>query len=1158
MFLRLITGRAGSGKTSCCLREICAELHKDPLGAPLILLVPEQASFQTENALARAAGTGGYMRAQVLGFRRLAYRVLQETGGVTRAPVGEMGKRMIIRRLLERRAGELRIFGRAADLPGFVDKLARALGEMKTYRVAPLDLQFCLEELQRAGESGLLEDKLRDLQAVFTGLTEFLQGRFVDPDDYLTLAAEKIKSSTWLCKARVWVDGFTGFTPQEYAVLLELMRHTGGVNVTLCLGRDLAGKILSETDPFYPVWETYTELLQMAGQERLPVYRSPVSDDDVPRRFNAPDLAYLEKYLFNHRAAAGPAGEGISIMAAADRRAEVEGLAREITRLCRDRGYRWRDVVVLLRDVELYADLIDAVFTDHDIPFFLDRKRAVMHHPLVELLRAALEVVIEDWSFDPVFRCLKTDLFPVSREEVDLLENYVLAHGIRGSRWIDGKPWEYRRRLTLEEDSAASDEEMRELEQINSIRAAAAAALAGLHQRLRESGTVKEYTVALYGLLEELAVPEKLERWSELAREEGRLEAAREHAQVWEAVVALLDELVEALGEEELSLRQYARILEAGLAAIRLGLIPPGLDQVVVGSLDRSRSPEVRAAFIPGVNEGVLPARVFEQGIFTEAEREQLQLSGLRLAPGVRRRVFDEQYVVYTAVTRAGERLVLSYPLADEEGRALKPSPVLHRVRELFPELVEGFWPQEPGLPGENSLEFITHPGRCLTHLAGRLRDAAAGREIDPVWWEVYNWFVRENNSPLFDRVVDSLFFSNREGRLPRDISRRLYGRPLSTSVSGLEKFRSCPYAHFLARGLRLRERAVHRLAAPDTGQFLHAALKLFAEHLQERGLDWGRLGRSQCRELAGEVVDLLAPRLQSEILLSSARYRYLTGKLKRIVQRSALVLAEHAKRGSFRPVGLELAFGREDDPLPGVVFTLADGSEMVLTGRIDRIDAVEHDGEIYLRVIDYKSGTASLKLSDVWHGLKLQLLTYLEVALRYSRELVNAEGLPGAVLYFRIDEPLVKTEGGVPADEEIERQVLKELKMKGLVLADPDLVRKMDGRAGAASDLLPVGFKKDGGFSARSTVLDREQFNLLRAYLRRQLAGAGSEIMAGVKDISPYRQGNFRYCSHCRFKAVCRFDPLLPENVFRVIAPEKDADIWRRIKEQLGVGDDD
>lgn len=1153
MTLRFIIGRAGAGKTRACLDAVRGELRTRPAGPPLILLVPEQASFQTEYALAATPGMPGFIRAQVLSFRRLAYRVLQEVGGAARAHIGELGKRMVLRRLLEQCRSELKVFQRSAHQPGFADTLARALGEMKTYCVGPADLAFASSALRGGSGTGLLADKLEDLHLLYSGLEATLADRFTDPDDYLNLLADRLELSPAVRGAEVWVDGFSGFTPQEYRVLAALSRTARRVNVTLCADLSSLGGSPIETDLFYPIRETYDTLGEMAAREKIPVERPLALDGGTEGRYRSPAIAHLEKHFFNHTALpATCSGEGVALAAAAGPRAEVEGVAREITALCRDRGYRYRDMVILLRDLDSYAHLISSVFADHGIPVFIDQKRPIMHHPLVELVRSALEVVAGDWPYDPVFRFLKTDLVPLSREEVDLLENYVLAHGIRGSRWIDGRPWEYRRRLTLEEDLEVTALEAGELEEINRIRRQATAALSTFYQALGQAENVRGITITLFNLLTRLEVPEQLESWSRRAEEEGRLEVAREHAQVWGGLTTLLDQVVEALGDEVLTSGEYAAVLDAGFESMRLGLIPPGLDQVVVGSLERSRSPEARAAFVMGVSDGVLPARISDQGILSEAERDRLQGVGLNLAPGARRKIFDEQYLVYIALTRSSELLVLSYPLANEEGGAIMPSPVVARVKELLPGAGERVWPVEPNAAVADDLEFITNPGRSLSYLAARMREVKAGRPVNPLWWDVYSWFAQGGRRDECARVLSGLFFSNQEGRLPAGVGRALYGRSLKTSVSGVEKFRACPFAHFLSHGLRLQERAVFKLGAPDLGQFFHAALKLFGDRVREQGLDWGQLGKEHCRKMAGEVVDLLAPRLQSEILLSSARRRYLTGKLKRTVQRAALVLTEHSRRGRFRPVGLELAFGPEGD-LPAVTFTLADGSEMVLTGRIDRVDAAPGDEGVYLRVIDYKSAHVTINLSDIYHGLKLQLLAYLDVAVRHAQTLAGGTGLPGAVLYFRIDDPLVKSDGGIPAEEELEKKILKELRMTGMVLADPAVVRLMDGELEGDSDLIPVQIKKDGEMGARSAVLTREQFGMLRAYLRSQLIAAGNDITGGVVDISPYRRGTFRSCQNCSFKPVCQFDILVEGNVYRMIkAEDKDA-IWGRLAESSG-----
>lgn len=1152
MTIRFIIGRAGTGKTRACLDAVRKELLQRPAGPPLILLVPEQATFQTEYSLASTPGLQGFIRAQVLSFRRLAYRVLQEVGGAARAHIDDLGKRMLLRRLLEHRRSQLKAFRRSAGQPGFTDTLARALGEMKAYCVGPAELALVLSSLQAAGETEPLADKLEDLSLLYGSLEEELADRFTDPDDYLNLLADRLDRSEAARGATVWADGFSGFTPQEYRVLAALARTARQVNITLCAGVESLAGNAEETDLFYPIRETYEALAEMAVQEQIVVERPLILDGSNPQHYSPP-IAYLEKNYFNLLASSktGAAAE-VALVAAASPRAEVEGVAREITALCRDQGFRYRDIGIILRDLGSYADLISTIFADHGIPVFIDQKRQVMHHPLVELVRSALEVAVTDWSYNPVFRFFKTDLVPISREEVDLLENYVLAHGIRGSRWTDGRPWEYRRRLTLEGEQEVTELEAAELKTINRIRGQAVTALAAFTASFNQADNTREKTTALYALLEEMEVPLHLESWSKRAEGEGRLLEARVHAQAWSGLVALLDQVVEALGDEILNGEEYAAILDAGLESMRLGQIPPGLDQVMVGSLERSRSPGAKVAFVMGVSDGVLPARLAEQGVLTEAERDRLRLLGLNLAPGVRRRLFNEQYLVYIALTRASERLYLSSPLADDEGGAIMPSQVLSRIRELLPGVEERTWPVEPDSALLDDLNFVTNPQRSLSYLAARIREARAGTPINPLWWDVYSWFVRGRRRADCARVLAGLFYSNWEGRLPAGLGRLLYGRPLRTSVSGVEKFRACPFAHFLSHGLKLRERSEFKLDAPDVGQFFHAALKLFGDRVNSQGIEWGQLTREQCENMAGEVVDLIAPRLQSEILLNSARSRYITGKLRRTVQRAAMVLCEHSRRGRFQPVGLELYFGPDGD-LPAVTFTLRDGSEMSLTGRIDRIDAVQGEGGVYLRVIDYKSGKVTIDLPDIYHGLRLQLLAYLDVALLHAKKLVGKEGLPGAVLYFRIHDPLIKTDGGIPQEEDLEKKLLQELRMTGLVLADPAVAKLMDDGLGADSDLIPVRIKKDGDFTASSSVLTREQFELLRAFLRAQLISAGSDIIDGVVDIAPLRRGTVRSCRYCPFKPVCQFDILVEGNTYKNVPVEDRDTIWRKLSQEEG-----
>ncbi|KNZ69286.1 ATP-dependent nuclease subunit B [Thermincola ferriacetica] len=1148
MSLRFIIGRAGTGKTQYCLENIRLALEKEPMGSPIIFLVPEQATFQMEYALAHNYGLGGIIRAQVLSFRRLAWRVLQETGGAARVPIGELGKRMVLRRLLDHHRGELRVFARSADRPGFADALARSIGEMKVYRVGPGDLALAAEKTDET--PGLLNAKLQDLALIYREFDAFLAGCYTDPDDYLTLLAEKLDGSSILEGAEVWVDGFTGFTPQEHYVIEKILGKAEKVHVTLCLEPKDTGRELQEQDLFYPTWETFREITDRAQKNGVKIEPPVLLDAAIPFRFqNSDSLAHLERCYFRHPTETAGAGEGIELAAAVNRRAEVEAVARKIVYLCREQNYRWRDIGILLRDLGPYRDLIADVFQDYDIPFFMDCKRNMLHHPLVELIRSAVETVIKDWSYEPLFRCLKTDLLPVSREDADLLENYVLAHGIRGyARWASG-PWHYLRQFTLGEDAEPVPEEKAELAAVNRGRLQVVSSLGLFTEKLRQAGNIAEITAAVYTLLEDLHVPEILHKWAREAELAGRLEQAREHLQVWGGITSLFDEMVEAIGEESVSLEDYLAVLEAGLESLRLGLIPPGLDQVVVGTMDRTRSANTRALFILGANEGALPARQADDGIFNDSERERLAEAGVVLAAGGRRKAFDEQYLIYMALTRASEKLWLSFPLADEEGRALTPSPVIRRIKELFPGLNETFY-QVDKLPDGTAggLEYFIHPQRVLADLAVQLRELKAGRAIDPVWWDVYNWFNGSaDGRGRLAKVLRGVFHTNTEKRISPEVSRALYGQPLKASVSRIEKFKACPFAHFAGYGLRLKERLLFRLAAPDMGEFFHAALKLFNDRLAERGVDWAQLSREDCGDLATQVVEELAPQLQSEILLSTARYRYLTGKLKRSVNRAAVILAEHARRSIFRPVGVELSFGAGGE-LPPVTVELAGGGTLHLVGRIDRLDVARTEEADYLRVIDYKSSDNRLSLAEIYYGLRLQLLTYLHVALTHSARLVGRPGLPGAVLYFTVKEPVIRSAGPMSPDQ-VEKEIMKKLKMQGFLLGDPEVVRMMDNRIETGySELFPVAINREGNFYATSSVASLEQFTALRCYLEQVFAETGGEILNGVVAVNPYKYKNISACVFCPFKPVCQFDLLLAENRYRALSHLDDNEVWARL----------
>jgi len=548
-----------------------------------------------------------------------------------------------------------------------------------------------------------------------------------------------------------------------------------------------------------------------------------------------------------------------------------------------------------------------------------------------------------------------------------------------------------------------------------------------------------------------------------------------------------------------------------------------------------------------------LPARPADDGLFNDQEREKLLTAGLDLAPGSSRQVFEEQFLVYTALTRASKKLWISYPMADTEGKAITPSQVIVRIKELIPSLTETIMQVDPFNGNESEdMEFLAHPGQILSYLAAKLRTVKAGGAIEPLWWQVYNWLIRGDRRVQALAVLNGVFHQNSEKPIPRHLSQYLYGKPIKASVSRIEKFRACPFAHFGSYGLGLKERKIYRLEAPDMGELFHDALQRFYEELKAQSLEWSQLSPDDCRNLNKKIIDELAPRLQNEILLSTARYRYLTGKLKKTIDRAAIVLAQHARQSLFRPLAAELSFGM-DGGLPPLTLPLPDGNALELRGRIDRLDMAEAENCVYLRVIDYKSSDNRIRLQDIYHGLRIQLLTYLHVALSYYSSTFGVPALPGGILYFTVKEPLVNTSGPVSPDT-AENAVLSMLKMRGFLLADAKVFKMMDSMVESGySKLFPVGLKKDGSFYSGSPVINRERWDILRDYLTHILKESGEKIVEGVVDIAPYQDSEVNACTYCAIKPVCKFDALLEDNNFRVLPNMSPRDL-----RQFGTGEGD
>ncbi|MGI6712237.1 MAG: helicase-exonuclease AddAB subunit AddB [Bacillota bacterium] len=1148
MSLRIIYGRAGSGKTRFCLNEIKAGIENGA-AHPLVLLVPEQFSFQAERDLITILGKGGILKIDVLNFRRMAYRVFNEVGGITYPHIHSAGKCMIIYRILDKMKDSFKVFSKSAGRQGFVNTLSTLITEFKRYNITPELLMAASESLD---EENALKDKLAELNSIYEAFEQTITKRYRDADDDLTLAAEKLQSTALYDGGEIWIDGFSGFTPQEYKVIEKLLQKAQRVNISLCTDNLEGEGSFEETDVFSTVKRSYRKISKIAREAGITI-ETPIAlgEEPILRFHNSQELSHLEKNIFSYPCRIyREETRDISLFSAVNIFSEIEAAARDIIRLCRDRGLRYRDIAVMTRNLPSYGRLIETIFAEYRIPYFIDRKIEITNHPLVRMILSMLDIFNENWSYQTVFRYLKSGLTGIDRSSIDRLENYVLACGIRGGWWTNDEEWNMSPDLIV--DKSNSGNQNQKLKEINKTRFEITGPLVKFRKKIRGRKKASEICAALYDFLCTIGVPERIEGCIDQFRKRGQLNLANEYGQVWNILMEVFDQTVEVMGDETISLERFSHILKIGFGEYQVGLIPASLDQVLVGNVERSKSHEVKALYILGVNDGVFPSSAEEEGILSDLDRIALKGAGIELAADTRTKAFDELYLIYRALTTPSGYLRISWPIADHEGRTMRPSIIISRLRKLFPAIRETSNISKTDSDRE-VLELVSAKTAAFNKMVSALRQKSDGKEISPLWPVVYRWFTDREDWQAKCRSVRSAFlYKNIASPVSKDKIAALYGEPAYSSVSRLEKFTACPFAYYIQYGLGARERKIYRLSPPDVGTFMHVVIECFSRQVAEGNNSWREFDREWCGNKVSEIVDEMLERMHGSGIAGSKRYTALTKRLKRIVSRAVWLIAEHIRRSSFNPIGYEMDFGERGN-FPPITIELESGERICLTGRIDRVDALKTAEGTYLRIVDYKSGNKDFRLSNVYYGLQIQLITYLDAIWESSGMGITPPVLPGGMLYFRIDDPLIRGNGQI-TEEEIEKAIMKQLKMRGLVLADVKLIKEMDHSIESNSLIIPARINK-GDVLGKSSAATLDQFKLLRKYVRKLIRGLCQEMMKGNVAIQPFKKKGSTSCKYCGFSPICQFDPARKENTFKLLHDKKDEDVWSLMKEK-GVED--
>ena len=1139
MGVRFILGRSGTGKTRHCFDAIVASLRADPLAAGSIYwILPKQATFSAERELVTDSGLNAFCRARVLSFELLGEEVLAACGGAAVPEVSALGRQMLIGHLLRTRQNDLKFFRSVARQPGLAARLDTTFAEFERSGKDPSTVAEVIDQLPadpENPESRLLAEKLGDFHLLYRAYRDALGNERVDPHRRLEQVLTCIGDHRELKNASVYIDGFLEFTDRERRMIVALAKSCPSVEITLLV--DPASKTIRDVHhlpdelSLFHRTESQYRLLVLALQE-AGVRIGPPLVLKEPRRFINDGTRVIERSLFD--------GDGeetsdpprtLKLVEAPDRRSEVDACARRVRAMLRtgDKSLRFRDMAVLVRDIDDYEQLIAASFREHEIPYFVDRRRSAGHHPLIQFTRAVLLIARLNWPHDHAMTLLKSGLAGVEPDDADALENYVLLHRLQESAWWDSEPWTYRRELTrggrdADELPIETDEEAARMDRLRRALADKVMPFVDLFRREKSPPSVREIVVGLFDVYAKFAVRETIAQWMDAASDANDIEQRGEHGQVWEELTNMFDQLVDLLGDEQVDLADFIEILDVGLEQFDLALTPPRVDQVLVGQVDRTRTTAVDTVFLLGLSEGQFPRVAKEDSVLSDSDRRSLRSKSLDIDPESERRLLDEILLGYIAFTRASRRIIVSRPTS-QENKSINPSAFWSRLIRLF----EGIEITKEKRESEAGPESIGTPRQLVTALMRWARESDEKADQEQPWARLYQFL---SDHKKYDDAIGVMRYKawraigyRNEAKLSPEVAKQLNPAPLHASVTRIETFATCPFKHFARNGLKLETREDDDVTPMDLGNIYHGILERVVTRILQEKHDWPKLEPKLTREFIDQFSAEVGQTLRGELMLSTARNQYMLKRIEKTLERVCATQKAVLSRGMFRPAMAELGFGVEGGRLPAHAIKTPKGHEVKLHGRIDRVDLAR--GGLAALVIDYKLSDERLNLADVYHGLSLQLLTYLLVLQANGQELFGKKVVPVAAFYAKL---LRQVERVPHPDEALDPNDPKfPLKAKPRGVFDARAIRQLDqALETGASEVVQARIKQDGalGNINSSDAADSEAFGALLKYVEKRIGELADRIIAGSIEVRPYRMGLTTPCPHCDYRSVCRFDP--------------------------------
>lgn len=1112
MALQLYMGNSGSGKSYELYKKIIDKAASNKK-EKFLVLVPEQFTMQTQKDFVSMNPCRGIINIDVLSFNRLAYRVFEEVGCNQIPVIDEIGKTFIVRKAAVNSSDELSVFGSSLGKIGLVNEIKSLISEMLQYDI---DTDMLDKMIKQNKKSKNLSKKLEDIKIVFEAFNNYRKEKYITSEEILDVLCRNIEKSKKLKGTTFVLDGYTGFTPIQKRLVEKLMLLSKDIYITITF--DSRYKINS-TYPDYSLFHMSSVMLRdieiMAENTNTQRLKDVIFRENK-RLINAPMTA-LEKNIFRAKKEVFTENQNnISLSVCKNPLQEVLYAANKINYLIQKEGYRFSDIAIVTGDMTSYGLYIKYIFAKYNINCFVDRKAAVLNHPAASFIRASMSVVTESFSYRSVMRFLRSDFSGYSKTDIDILENYLLAAGINSkSKWSE--PFIYQTRQ-VDTERLAYINELRE-NIFNKV-------LPFYKVFSRKSTTVTEKSTALFEFMGSFNFQRIIEKRKESFEEAGELIYAREYAQIYKVILSVLDSLVSLLGDEKISALEYEKLLEAGFLEQKVGMIPVGGDEVLFGDIERSRLSEIKALFVLGANDGIIPKHGESSGVLSELDRKALEEQGVLLSVSSREKYFNQKYYLYLNLTKPSEHLYVSFSKVNSAGETLNPSYLIGEIQDIFTNLkiddIEKFLQCAESITSkEQAFDFIVNNVNNLKNMPDGDRER---------FLIFYKYFEEQGYGEFLLRLRQAGNLRRVDDKIDSAVARALYGDVLEGSVTRFEQFARCSYAHFLKYGLMLREREEAGFAEIDFGNIMHILLERYFRLLGEKGID--------IREdvvLSEELLDICLEEAVTEYgnraVYFTSRDKYQIKRLKRIAKRTVWALQKQFAAGKFSPQDFEVRFRTIQELGQGGNIS----AKMALRGSIDRVDVYRAEDKVYIKVVDYKTGKSAFNLMGVYYGTSLQLMLYLDEAVKIeSSKSENREKtiVPAAVVYYRIDDPLIDKDG---EEEEIKEEILSKLKVDGLISEDKDVLEAFDTEfedspSSYESKVAPVGTKKDGLISSRSKTAQGRDFDLICRYAARKAADLGEEIIEGNIKAEPALALVKDTCDNCRFHSICRFNANISE----------------------------